>query len=86
MARKGTDWLSLWFEDKESILNTMVRNLQADLNAGYNYFGNTIIREQNEIAEYKAKFDKEVDKLKEMEPSKANHWCYCDLRKRGAIA
>lgn len=29
------DWFPLWHEDKKSILDTMVRNLQDDLNAGY---------------------------------------------------
>ena len=80
------DWFEIWFADKQSVLETMVRNMAADLDAGYNYFGNCIRKQRSEIAEYKAQFDEECDKLKEMDEKKANRWCYIDLKKRGAIA
>ena len=80
-------WFEMWFADKESILETMVRNMAADLDCGYNYFGDCIRRQREEIAAYKEKFDSEVDHLKEMDDEKkVERWCYLDLRKRGAIA
>lgn len=80
-------WFELWFADKESILETMIRNMTADLDCGYDYFGACIRNQREEIAAYKEKFDLEVDHLKEMEDEKrVERWCYLDLRKRGAIA
>lgn len=80
------DWFEIWFEDKTSMLDTMVGNMAADLEVGYDYFGNCIRRQQEEINEYKARFDEECEKLKDMDENKANRWCYIDLKKRGAIA
>lgn len=80
------DWFEMWFADKQSIVETMVRNMAADLNAGYDYFGKSITEQREAIAEYQANFDNEVDKLKEMDESKANRWCYIDMKKRGAIS
>ena len=37
------DWFEMWHLDKEVILNTMVRNMTADLECGYDYFGKSII-------------------------------------------
>lgn len=80
------DWFEIWFADKSSMLDTMVGNMAADLAAGYDYFGNCISRQREEINEYKARFDEECEKLKDMDEKKADRWCYIDLKKRGAIA
>ena len=39
MARlnERNDWFDLWFEDKQAMMGTMMRNMAADLAAGYNY-------------------------------------------------
>lgn len=79
-------WFDLWFDDKQSILDTMVKNLKADLEAGYNYFGHNIINQRKLIDEYKNQFDKELKNLREMDYKKAEHWCYIDLHRRGAIS
>ena len=79
------DWFKLWYEDKQSILETMCHNLAADLAAGYNYFGNSAKKQRGEIDAYKYLFDAEMDMLKEMDEKKANRWCRIDLIKRGAI-
>lgn len=42
------DWFQIWMDDKESIISTMVKNMSADLNAGYNYFGECIKRQRRE--------------------------------------
>ena len=82
---KNTDWFVLWCEDKESIINTMARNMAADLEVGYNYFGNSIQRQIKEINEYRAAYNAELDKIAGMEPSRVNHYCYIKLLQAGAI-
>ena len=82
----ASEWFEIWFADKQSILETMIRNMASDLEAGYSYFGNCITRQRQMIDEYKAKFDAEMEAIKQMEPSRVGHWCYFDLRKRGAIS
>ena len=88
MARitDSDNWFGIWFEDKKSIINTMIKNMAADLDAGYDYFGTCIRRQQAEIETYKAQFDEEMDMFKDMEEKAVNRWCYYDLKKRGAIA
>lgn len=82
----GGKWFEMWFSDKQSLVETMVKNMQADLDAGYNYFGDCIKRQRKEIDEYKAEFDRQVDAFKTMEEKQVERWCYYDMKKRGAIA
>ena len=79
------DWFDVWFEDRESILSTMVRNMASDLNAGYDYFGQSITKQKQEIAEYKAQTDKTLDMFKDMDEKAVNRWCFYELKKNGAI-
>jgi len=79
-------WFDIWFADKESMLDTMVRNLAADLENGYDYFGKSATEQREQIAAYKKQFDEECDLLKSMTDEKhVDRWCYIDLKKRGAI-
>ena len=80
-----TDWFEIWCEDKQGILNTMARNMAADLEAGYDFFGNSIQRQIKEMEEYREAFHSEMDKIAEMDPSRVNHYCYVKLKKAGAI-
>ena len=80
------DWFDVWFEDRESILSTMVRNMASDLNAGYDYCGQSITKQKQEIAEYKAQTDKTLDMFKDMDEKAVNRWCFYELKKYGAIA
>lgn len=80
------DWFDVWFEDRESILSTMIRNMTSDLNAGYNYFGQSITKQKQEIAEYKAQTDKTLDMFKDMDEKAVNRWCFYELKKHGAIS
>jgi signal transduction protein with GAF and PtsI domain len=82
---RGTNWVEMWFKDKECMIDTMVRNMTADLEAGYDYFGKAITDQRNMIDEYKKKFEAQLDSFKEMEDSKVNRWCYYDMKKRGVI-
>lgn len=79
------DWFEIWFEDKECILETMRRNMKADLDAGYEPNGHCIRKQVVDIEEYEMKFDREVEMLKMMDEKATKHWCYLDLKKRGAI-
>ena len=79
------DWFELWFEDKQCMINIMIHNMQADLEAGYDYFGNSIRKQREEIDEYKAEFDKQMDEFKTMDEKEVNRWCFYDMKKRGAI-
>lgn len=85
MATERTDWFEIWCEDKRNILNTMARNMAADLEAGYDFFGNSIQRQIKEMDAYREAFHSEMDKIAEMEPSRVNHYCYVKLKKAGAI-
>lgn len=80
------DWFQIWMDDKESIISTMVKNMSADLNAGYNYFGECIKRQRREIEKYKADFDRQIMSFADMDDGKRNRWCYYDLLRRGAIS
>ena len=86
MAKEATNWFEIWFQDKESMLETMVRNMTADLDADYNYFGNCIKQQRKTIDEYRKQFDRQMDEFKLMDDAKVNRWCYYDLKKRGVIA
>ena len=54
------DWFEMWHLDKEVILNTMVRNMTADLECGYDYFGKSITEQREAIEVYKEKFDADM--------------------------
>lgn len=79
------DWFEMWREDRQSMLNTMVKNMTADLDAGYDYFGKSITQQRADIARFKAEFDADMDKIGEMDEKKVQHWCYVRLLKLGAI-
>lgn len=87
MARlnERNDWFDLWFEDKQAMMGTMMRNMAADLAAGYNYFGASIAKQRGEIERYNAQFDEEMEAFKGMDEPAVNRWCFYDLKKRGAI-
>lgn len=87
MARltERNDWFELWYDDKNSIIDTMARNMAADISAGYNYFGQSIVKQRRAIAQYKEQMDAEIDAFKEMDEKEVNRWCYYDMKKRGAI-
>ena len=86
MARAfNIDWIDLWFADKNSIVNTMQANMESDLQAGYEPDGYTIQKQRVDIETYRRQFDREAKRLREMDPPKAKHWCYVDLKRRGAI-
>ena len=82
--RKG-EWFEIWQDDKESVIDTMIRNMRSDLDNGYNYFGNSIQKQMRDIENYKKQFDSEMDKFKSMSDDEVDRWCFYDLKKRGSI-
>lgn len=80
------NWVALWLADKRSMLDTMVDNLAADLKAGYNPTGLTILRQLMAIAEYRQRFDDECKAIPVEHPEAANRYCFNDLKARGVIA
>ena len=85
MFKGRDDWFEMWYADKSSMLDTMVKNMQADLNAGYDYFGQSIKNQRMAIDTYKRLFDQELDMFADMDEKQVNRWCYYDMVKRGAI-
>lgn len=78
-------WFEIWYEDKQCILSTMISNMQADLNAGYDPLGNSIQNQLSEIESYRASIDSKLKEFVTMEEKTVNRWCYYDLKRRGAI-
>lgn len=79
-------WFEIWFDDAISVIDTMHRNMIADIEAGYDPQGHCIRKQIVEIEEKQAQFSRQMDMFKCMEDSKVNRWCYYDLKKRGAIS
>ena len=79
------DWFELWQDDRECMLSTMIRNMAADLNAGYDYFGRCITNQRDEIENYKKETESAFDLFKSMTEEQVNRWCFYDMKKRGVI-
>lgn len=80
------NWFEIWFADKMSVIEIMIRNMQADLEAGYNPHGGSISRQRREIDAYKAAFDAKMEQFAEMPEDKVQRYCHYDLLRRGVIA
>ena len=85
MKTTSENWFEVWYDDKTSMVETMVGNMTADLSAGYNYFGNCIRTQIEQIEAYKREFDAQLIAFADMDEGKRNRWCYYDLLRRGAI-
>lgn len=79
------DWFDLWFQDRECITSTMVRNLASDLSVGYDYFGKSARTQREQIERYKEETNRTLDQFKNMDEKAVNRWCFYELKKRGAI-
>lgn len=79
------DYAQIWHDDKKSIIKTMVKNVNADIQAGYNWLGKSIQQQLNDITAYTANYEREVAILTTMTFEAQQRWCKRDLIKRGAI-
>ena len=86
MAKEKTNWFEMWFEDIKSMIETMRRNLTADLEAGYNPSGHCIRKQVVELEEYEHGLDVQLDLFKYMDDAQVQRWCYYDMKKRGVIS
>lgn len=82
---KNTDWFEMWCNDRRSMIATMVNNMCADLESGYDYFGRNIQKQQQDINRYKQEYETQLMAFATMEHDRINKWCYLDLIRRGAI-
>lgn len=82
---KGGKWFDIWMDDKEAVINTMMKNMGADIAAGYNYSGRCIREQQDQIASYNADYEAQVMKFASMTDVQVERWCYYDLLRRGVI-
>lgn len=85
MFKGRDDWFDMWLADKESMLDTMVKNMASDLENGYKYFGQCIAKQREMIRVYKEDMDAKLDMFATMEEKQINKWCYFDMLKRGVI-
>lgn len=79
------DYVEMWHDDKNCVIKTMVRNMNADMQAGYNWLGKSIQQQLNDITAYSVNYEREVAILATMTPEAQQRWCKRDLIKRGAI-
>ena len=82
---KKIDWFEMWFDDKKSIISTMERNIQSDLDAGYDPLGHIITKQVDDLNDYIDQFNYDIEMLQMMTEEETNHWCRLDMKKRGAI-
>ena len=82
-------YFEMMVADHESIIETMLSNMHADLDAGYDPNGKSITMQKHEIAEYIRAYNAKMDYLKLLTVEKGEkaveRWCRIDLIKRGAI-
>jgi len=79
------DWFEMWFTDKNAMLETMLRNMNSDLNAGYDYFGENITKQRQMIEDYQKEFDWNMKEFRYMKEKDVQRWCYYDMKRRGVI-
>lgn len=78
------NWVELWQEDKESMLSIMRENMRADIEAGYSLA--SLRAQLRGMEAYDREFQSQFAALGNMDAKQAEHWCYVDMRRRGAIA
>ena len=80
------DWFDLWRSDKDAMIRTMVSNLHADLEAGYQPTGDSVGRQLATIADYRNNVNVQIMRLLNMAPDQRGRWCFDDMKRRGTIA
>lgn len=79
------EWIAMWNDDKRSVFVTMHENLTADLKAGYEPWGYSARQSQAEIAEFTAKWEREITELARLDTEGKARKCFEWLRDCGAI-
>lgn len=81
----SNEWRKMWDSDKRAMIDTMRRNLAADITAGYSMRGRSVQNQIHDIDEYEYDYFEQIRKLDSMSESEANKWCFYDMKRRGAI-
>ena len=79
------EWFSIWEDDRRWIENIMIENMKADLDAGYSYYGKSMIEQREMIDKYHKETMDTYEMFKTMQDNEVDRWCFYDLKKRGAI-
>lgn len=79
------DYFAVWYQDKLSMIETMIRNMLADLDAGYDFHGGSIGTQLQYVEEYYEDFRNKLKEFKDMREPDINKWCYKDMIERGAM-
>lgn len=78
-------WFNIWCEYTQSVIDTMIKNMHSDLDAGYDPLGLSIRGQREAIDERQREFNLQMESFKDMSDYKVNRWCMLDLKIRGAI-
>lgn len=81
----SNEWFEMWHADKKAMISTMISNMAADLNAGYDLYGKSITAQKQMIDDYQKAFEDQLDAFKTMGDEQVNRWCFYDMKKRGVI-
>ena len=79
------EWYNIWIDDKKAMIETMVKNMAADLNAGYSYFGNSIQEQKRKLEAYEKEYHEQLMAFATMKDGEVDRWCYFDILRRGVI-
>ena len=79
------DYFKLWYEDKRTILETMNRNMYADIDVGYDPNGENIKGQLKAIDDYSIDINRHLLQFSSMNDKEVQRWCKYDLIRRGAI-
>lgn len=79
------DWFLMWNDDKRAMIDTMKRNVEADIDAGYNERGFTVVKAKEALDRYIRRYEDDVESFKRMTEKDVQRWCFYDLVKRGVV-
>lgn len=79
------DYFKLWYEDKRSILETMNRNMYADIDVGYDPNGKNIKSQLQAIDDYSIDINRHLTHFQSMKEKDVQNWCKYDMIRRGVI-
>lgn len=83
--RSSGEWFALWSSDQESMLATRIRNLAADIDAGYSPTGVSVRNQLADIADALNSVLAQYTRLGNMTIDKRGRWCSDDMKRRGVI-
>lgn len=79
------DYVEMWHDDKNCVIKTMVRNMNADMQAGYDWLSMAIQEQLATITTYTVEYKKQSRALEFMTNNDAQKWCKRDLIRSGTI-